>query len=164
MNSEILKVILTAAAPISELRGAIPLAVGVFGFSPPQAYFWSVIGNFLPIVPGLLFLHYFSAALMKKSYAANRFFSWLFRYTRDRHERRFAERELRHHHFGEWAKLIALAVFVAIPFPLTGVWSGMIIAFIFGFPIKQSIAALTVGVLAAGVIVLLLTLGFAAIF
>ncbi|MDD1736952.1 MAG: small multi-drug export protein, partial [Methanothrix sp.] len=45
-----------AALPISEVRGAIPLAIGVYGYSPLEAYLLSVFGNLLPVIPLLLFL------------------------------------------------------------------------------------------------------------
>ena len=48
--------LIVAALPVSEVRGAIPLAIGVYGFSPLDAYLLSVFGNLLPIIPLLLFL------------------------------------------------------------------------------------------------------------
>ena len=156
MSSELLT-ILTGALPISEVRGAIPLAIGVFGFAPLKAYFLSVLGNVLPVIPLLLILHYFSDFLMHRVYFLNRFFNWLFRYTRERHASHFEK-----HHHRHWRNLwlsLALFIFVAIPLPLTGVWSGAVAAFIFEIPIWRSVIAIFAGAAAAGLIVLAATLG-----
>ena len=157
--------ILTGVAPISEVRGAIPLALGIFGFSPLKAYLLGVLGNILPIIPGLFFLRYLSNYFMRKSYWFNRFMSWLFKYTRDRHAKHFAEAEQKHHHYHwrAWWREITLFIFVAIPFPLTGVYSGILAAFVFGMPFWRSVVTLALGVAAAGLIVLTISLGFATI-
>ena len=59
---------------------------------------------------------------------------------------------------GFWPYL-ALCFFVAIPLPGTGAWSGSLLAWIFGFNRKASFLAISIGVLFAGLIVLLLSLG-----
>ena len=66
-----------AALPISELRGAIPVAMGVYGMDPFPAYFFSVIGNMLPVVPILLFLEPVSDFL-RRFRIFDLFFTWLF--------------------------------------------------------------------------------------
>jgi uncharacterized membrane protein len=55
--------------------------------------------------------------------------------------------------------LIALPIFVAIPLPLTGVWTGALAAFIFGIPLRRSFSLLALGVLGAAVIVALIVTG-----
>ncbi|MFH0803797.1 MAG: small multi-drug export protein [Candidatus Tagabacteria bacterium] len=153
MEKEILT-ILTGALPISEVRGAIPLAIAVFHFSLLKAYFLSVIGNLLIIVPALFFLHKLSDFLMRRVYFINRFLTWLFERTQRLHQDHF-------HHYS-WAPL-ALFIFVAIPLPFTGAWSGAVAAFIFGIPFWRSVLSISLGVLAAGVIVLsIMSLGWLA--
>lgn len=142
-------VILSAAAPISEVRGAIPLAMLLFDFHPLKAYLLGVLGNLLPILPMLLFLEHFSDFLMRRSYFFNRFLSQLFEYTRKNHADHF--------HYWGWAPL-ALFIFVAIPLPLTGAWSGVVAAFVFGIPLWRAFSMISLGVGAAGLIVLALTL------
>ncbi|MDP3901818.1 MAG: small multi-drug export protein [bacterium] len=152
--------IVFGATPIGEVRAAIPLAIFAFGFWPLKAYFLSLLGNLLPIMPGLLFLHHASDYLMHKSYWANRFLSWLFQYTRDRHQHRFSEQEIEHrHHWSESWRFLALFLFVAAPLPLTGVWSGMVAAFVFGFSFWRSVLALSLGAATSGMIVLIISLG-----
>lgn len=156
MKEEILT-ILTAAAPISEIRGAIPLAIGVFGFAPLKAYLLSIVGNLLPAIPLLAILYYASDFLMHRVYFINRFLTWLFDYTRERHAAHFEKHH--HHHWRDWLLTLALFVFVAIPFPLTGAWSGAVAAFVFGIPFWRSVLAISLGVAVAGAIVLGVTMG-----
>lgn len=135
-----------AALPLSELRGAIPLAILKFGFSPLKALAISVLGNILPILPLLLGLEKISQYLSRKFYWFNRFFNWLFERTRIKHSK----------HFIYWGDL-ALFVFVAIPLPLTGAYSGAAAAFVFGVPLKHAFWSIVLGVLAAGLIVAAVT-------
>jgi len=133
--------LVAAALPVSEVRGAIPLAIGVYGYAPWQAYLLSVFGNLLPIIPLLLFLGPVSDYLRRFS-LGDRFFSWLFARTR----RKYIQE---HENFG----LTALAIFVAIPLPMTGAWTGCAVAFLLGFRFWPAFAAISAGVLLAGVIV-----------
>jgi len=139
--------IIVAALPISEVRGAIPLAIGVYGFSPEKAYLLSVFGNLLPIIPLLLFLGPVSDYLRRFA-IGDRFFTWLFARTR----RKCIQD---HEDFG----LTALAIFVAIPLPMTGAWTGCVVAFLLGFRFWPSFAAIVTGVLVAGVIVVTAVVG-----
>jgi uncharacterized membrane protein len=139
---------LVGAAPISELRGAIPLAIGVYQMSPWNAFFWAVLGNILPIIFVLWFLESVSNYLSRRFYFFNRFFTWLFERTRKKHSR----------HFEIWGGL-ALMVFVAIPLPLTGGWSGAVAAFVFGIPYKKALPLICLGIVIAGVIVTLASIG-----
>ena len=136
-----LTTLIVAALPISEVRGAIPLAVGVYGFSPLEAYLISVLGNLLPIAPLLLFLGPISDYLRRFS-PGDRFFTWLFARTRRKYIKD-------HENFG----LTALAIFVAVPLPMTGAWTGCAIAFLLGFRFWPAFAAIAAGVLIAGVVV-----------
>lgn len=136
-----------AALPISEVRGAIPLAIGVYGFSPLEAYLLSVFGNILPIIPLLLFLGPVSDYLRRFA-LWDKFFTWLFSRTR----RKYIQE---HENFG----LTALAIFVAIPLPMTGAWTGCAIAFLLGFRFWPAFAAIAAGVLMAGAIVTATVMG-----
>jgi uncharacterized membrane protein len=144
---EWLMVLLAAALPISEVRGAIPLAIGVYGYAPQNAFLLSVFGNLLPIIPLLLFLGPVSDYLRRFAYG-ERFFSWLFARTR----RKYIQD---HENFG----LTALATFVAIPLPMTGAWTGCAIAFLLGFRFWPAVAAIAAGVIAAGIIVTAAVMG-----
>ena len=142
-----LVVLLAAALPVSELRGAIPLAIGVYGYDPWQAYLLAVLGNLMPVVPLLLFLGPVSDWL-RRYVLWDKFFTWLFSRTR----RKYIQE---HENFG----LTALALFVAVPLPVTGAWTGCAIAFLVGFRFWPAFAAIATGVLLAGVIVTSMVLG-----
>ena len=135
-----------AALPLSELRGAIPLAILKFDFSPAKALLISFLGNILLVLPLLIGFDKVSEYLSHKFYWFNRFLSWLFERTRRNHG----------DHFHYWGDL-ALLIFVAIPLPLTGAYSGAIAAFVFGIPKKHAFLSIVLGVLIAGIIVTALT-------
>ena len=140
-----------AASPISELRGAIPLAIVQFDFAWYYAYLLAVIGNLLPVPFILLFLDTASRLLSKVEFF-ERILNWLFERTRRRGK--IIERYQR----------IGLILFVAIPLPITGAWTGSLAAVLFGLRFKHSLLSIFVGILIAGVIVTCATLGGWAIF
>ncbi len=145
--------ILIAASPVFELRGSIPLAITIYKFSLVKSYLLSIFGNFLPVIPLLLFWKYLSQWLASKNDKINRLLTWLFLKTRTRHS----------HHFELW-KDLALLIFVAIPIPLTGAWSGTLAAFVFNIPIKQAAIMIGLGIMVAGLIVSFLILGGISLF
>jgi uncharacterized membrane protein len=134
-----------AMLPILELRGALPYALGV-GLAWPEAYLLAVTGNLVPIVPILLFLGPVSERLRRLP-GFGPFFDWVFRRSRKRSG--FVER------YGPWG----LALFVAIPLPVTGGWTGAAVAYLLGIPFRRSFPAIAAGVLLAGVVVTLAVKG-----
>ncbi len=137
-----LATMLLAMIPLAELRGAIPIASQAFHMPLWQAFICAVIGNMIPIPFILLLLGPASEWLMKHSKVMERFFNWLFARTRRKLEKQY-----------ELYAEIALAVFVAIPLPLTGAWSGAVAAFLFDIPFKKALFWIFVGVLGAAVAV-----------
>ena len=138
---------LMAALPIGELRVAIPVAIGVYGMDPLTAYVLAVIGNMLPVVPLLLFLESVSNYLRRWVFW-DVFFNWLFTRTYRRHNGKFEK-------YGT----IALLLFVAIPLPVTGAWTGCAAAFVFGIQFKHAFLAILGGVVLAGILVTSVVLG-----
>jgi len=134
-----LATMLIAMIPLAELRGSIPVAYLNFHLPLWYAFLFSVIGNMIPIPFVLWFLGPASKWLMEHSKIMNRFFNWLFARTRKRLEKKY-----------ELYAEIALAIFVAIPLPLTGAWSGAVAAFIFDIPYKKALFWIFIGVLGAG--------------
>ena len=143
-NKEIAVVVL-AALPVSELRGAIPLAL-TMGFSPGKAYTLAFLGNLIPIVPLLFFLQPVANAL-RHIKLFERFFNWLF------------ERTRRKATLIEKFEALGLILFVAIPLPITGAWTGCVAATLFKIRFRYAVIAITFGVALAGVIVLCLCFG-----
>lgn len=136
-----------AMLPIAELRGAIPLAIFKLSLSPLEAFFWSVLGNSLAGVLVVLFLEPVSRFL-RRIEIFDRFFDWLFERTRRSHSKSFDKYQD-----------IALLIFVAIPLPMTGAWSGATAAFVFGIKKTSAIPLITLGVVGAGIIVTLVSSG-----
>ncbi|MFH1308652.1 MAG: small multi-drug export protein [Patescibacteria group bacterium] len=147
MSSEII-VLLISMLPIVELRIGIPIALAVYNLPVWSAFVFSVIGNLIPVVFIMWFLGFLVKFLIHKIYFLNRFFSWLFEKTRKRHSAKF-----------DRFRDLALIVLVAIPLPGTGAWTGALAAFVFGIPIKRAFPLISIGVLIAGVIVTIITLG-----
>jgi len=141
-----LSTVFIAMLPISELRGAIPYALGS-GLGWQQAFFWAVLGNAIPVAPLLLFLEPISTFLSRRFPVFQRFFLWLFARTRRRG--RVVERY----------EALGLAIFVAIPLPVTGAWTGTVAAFLFGIRFRYALPAILVGILTAGIVVTLASLG-----
>lgn len=135
------------AMPIFELRGAIPIALGIYNMSPVSAFIFAVLGNMIPVVPLLLFLDPVSTYL-RRFPIFDKFFSWLFGRTHRNHSERFEK-------YGT----LALTLFVAVPLPVTGAWTGCAAAFVFGIKFRHAFPAILAGVLIAGIIVSSVTLG-----
>jgi uncharacterized membrane protein len=138
--------VVLAALPISELRGAIPYAMTVGGMNWREAFVLSVIGNFIPVLPILLLLESVSTWL-RRYRLWDRFFTWFFERTRKRG--RLVER----------FEAIGLILFVAVPLPVTGAWTGCVAAFLFKIPLKLAVPAILCGILIAGTVVTLASLG-----
>jgi len=145
--SAVVTILFLAALPISELRGAIPVAMGVYGFDPLSSYLLGVVGNLLP-VPILLKLLGPATELLRRSAVLDRLVGWLFARTRRRYSVQIER-------FGA----MALVLFVAIPLPATGAWTGALIAHVFGIPFKYAFPLIALGVSIAGALVTLATLG-----
>lgn len=146
-------VLIISMLPIFELRGGIPL--GAFlELVWWKTYLMAVLGNLIPVVPLLLFLNPVSNWLKRHISLADRFFEWLFARTRRRTEARMRK----------YGIFLGLMLFVAIPLPVTGAWTGCAAAFLFGVKFRYSFPAVMAGVLIASIIVSILTYGAATIF
>lgn len=138
-------VLMIAVLPIAELRVAIPVAIHTFGMPWWYAFIISVAGNMLP-VPVLLLFFDSIARLISLVKPGKLLVDWVFARTR-RHEKSILKYE--------W---LGLVLFVGIPLPFTGAWTGSILAFIMGLKFFPSILSIFCGVLMAGVIVTALSL------
>lgn len=139
---------LMAMLPVGELRGALPVALLGYKMSWPEAIMIAVAGNMLPVYFLLLFFEAGSTWLRERFTWADRWFHWLFERTR----RKLNGQVQR---YGYWA----LALFVAVPVPVTGAWTGALAAFVFGLPKGKSFLAILVGVCVSALIVTLITMG-----
>ncbi len=130
---------LVAALPISELRGAIPLGLS-FGMPLTKAFWLSIIGNVSFVAPALFLFEPVSSAL-RKFRLWSRFFDWVF------------ERTKKNSDAIQKYEALGLAIFVGIPLPMTGAWSGVIAASLFKIRFRYAFIAIVAGVIGAGIIV-----------
>ena len=143
MRNEAL-IILTAALPISELRGAIPL--GLYLKEPLfKVISLSILGNMIPVIPILYLLLPISERL-RRFKLWNRFFDWLFERTRKKSN------------LVEKYEALGLALFVAIPLPVTGAWTGCVAASLFKIRFRYAFISILLGVFIAAIIVTTLCL------
>lgn len=133
--------------PVVELRGAIPWAIWAAKLPWQEAVLWAVMGNTLPILPLLLLLEPVSDFL-RRNKLMDRFFTWLFERTRRRGKKVMEKYEA-----------LGLTLFVGIPLPGTGIWTGAIAAFVFGIRLKYALPAIFAGMLIAGALITLASLG-----
>jgi len=139
-----------SAAPVAELRGGIPLAISQ-GCPACVAYLLAVLGNLL-VVPILFAGLRYGEELLLRWRPTRALLGWLF--ARTRRKGRLIER----------AGPVALVLLVAIPLPGTGAWTGAIAARLFGIPIRKALPWIGLGVLIAGIVVLLVSLGLFELF
>lgn len=137
---EILWVVLISATPIGELRAGIPTAYFVYDFPWYYAFLFSIVGNLLPVPFILLFLDRVKRVLERVE-LFDRVIKWVFERTRRRGDRiRDVEG-------------IGLTLFVGVPLPVTGAWTGSLVAFLRGIERRRAFFCVTIGVLIAGTIV-----------
>jgi uncharacterized membrane protein len=136
--------LILAALPISELRGAIPVALAM---KQPliKTLILAYIGNMLP-VPLLLVLLEPISNVLRRIPIWRRFFDWLFESTKKK-----AGLVARY-------EAIGLMLFVAVPLPATGAWTGCVAASLFKIKFRYAFMAIFLGVVIAGIVVTLLTL------
>lgn len=137
-------VFLISALPIVELRGSIPVG-HIFKMNPLTVYVLSVAGNMVPVPLILVFLGPISEFCMRFK-LGRWFFDWLFARTR----RKSADIEK--------YETLGLTVFVAIPLPVTGAWTGAMAAFLMGMSFRHAMVSIFMGVLIAGIIMTILSL------
>ena len=140
-----LAVVIVAALPIFELRGAVPLGASL-GLPLIKVYFLSLLGNLIPVLPLLLFFKYFFHKLEHIRFFG-RFFQWWFRRVERKSE--IVEK------WGFWG----LVLFVAIPLPVTGAWTGTVAATLVEMKVRKSSLAILMGVSIAGIVVSLIVSG-----
>ena len=146
----LLQTFLMAMAPVVELRGAIPFGLAC-GLPVPVAFLAAALGNLFP-VPFILLL-------LRRVFAWLRRFPWL--------KSRVDALECRAHLKGRTMRkyrIFGLFLLVAVPLPGTGAWTGALVADVLDIRARDALPAIAGGVLAAGVIVTILSCGAASVF
>jgi uncharacterized membrane protein len=141
-----LAVFLVAMLPIFELRGAIPVGYAMGMTNPWLIYAIAVVGNFVPVLPIMLLLGPAERYLRRFGFM-DRFFNWLFKRTVSRSA------------VIQKYESLGLILFVAIPAPMTGAWTGSIAAYLFKLPLRMAVPCIILGILIAGIVVSLVSQG-----
>ncbi|MFH1142444.1 MAG: small multi-drug export protein [Candidatus Uhrbacteria bacterium] len=139
---------LISMTPFGELRAGIPIGIEVFDLRPLHALIVALIGNAIPALLVIFGLEAITQWCHRNVSWGERILQKIF----ERTEKKFQ---------GKYAKYgaVALFVFTAIPFPLTGVWTASIAAVLFRINYRYSLPAILLGMLVAGIIVTFATLG-----
>lgn len=147
---EFIYTMLLAMVPVMELRGAIPIGVAM-GLPPLVAFVAAVIGNMIPVPFILIFIR--------------RVFKWM-RVRIPPLGGMVDKLEAKAHVKGRKVtrfKYLGLFIFVAIPLPGTGAWTGALAAAFLDMRLKSALPAIFAGVVVAGVLITGLTYGFLSI-
>ena len=146
-----LYVFVISMVPIIELRGAIPVGIGM-GLPMIPTYIVAVLGNMVPVA----FIYFFAQKFLKwgagcrvKFFA--RFCSWCLVKGEHTGQKLLSK--------GKNGTFVALTLFIGIPLPGTGAWTGTLAASILNMGFKKSVIAAMLGVLLAGVIIGLCSAG-----
>ena len=149
MIKKYLIVFLIAMVPIIELRGAIPYAVA-FGLPTVPSVITALLGNMLPVP----FIYFFARKILEwgkdKKYIG-RFCSWCLEKGEKAGQKLLSK--------AGRGTFIALMLFVGIPLPGTGAWTGTLAASLLNIGFKKSIIAVICGLLLAGAIMLAASFG-----
>lgn len=137
---EIIKSILLSMLPIAELRGGIPYAISN-DINPITAYFICVGANLLAFPIVFFFLEFLHPVFMKVNFYETLFDKFVIR-TRKKIEKNIEK-------WGFWG----LMIFVMIPLPVTGAYTGSFAAWLFNIKKRQAFMAVSLGVIIAGLIV-----------
>lgn len=144
MTGEIAWVLLATVSPISELRGGIPLGILQYGLDPLFIFFIAVTANALIFFPVFFALRLFYDKLLYRIPLFDKYLDNLRKRGKSKVEK-----------YGFWG----LILFVAIPLPITGAYTGTILAWLLGMDWRKAFPAVALGVVLAGGIVLLITMG-----
>ena len=136
--------------PIIERRGAVPIGVTAFGLNEYITLAVCVIGNMLPVP----FIHLFARKILIWGSTwkhGSGIFKWILQ-KGEKAGKKLTANSKKHGAF------IALMLFVGIPLPGTGAWTGTLAASMLDFDLKKTTKAVVLGVLMAGIIMLCISL------
>lgn len=148
---KILMTFLISMVPVLELRGAIPIATA-HGLDFRIAIPVAIIGNLVPVPFIIIFIRKIFVWIRKKIPRLDHFVG------------RLEERARKKSGVVEKYAFLGLFILVAIPLPGTGAWTGALVAAMLEMRLKHAFPAIALGVVAAGIIVSVVTYGVAAIF
>lgn len=139
-------VFLISALPIFEIRGGVIAGLVLLHLPPWQVLLFGFLGNIASVTPILLFLEPLSKWLYRNR-LADRLLHWLFARARKKADQ-----------INRWGPL-GLMLFTAIPLPVSGAWTATFASILLGVRRTRAIASIYAGIIIAGVLVSILTLG-----
>jgi len=143
------RVFFLSMLPVAEMRVAFPLGL-LWGLDMWTAFCWSIMGNFVPVIPLLLSLSWLMRRLGSFPFLAAPL-------------NRLAVKNERNKDMVRRYGVVGLGVLVAIPLPGTGVWSGCLVAALLNIPFAPALLAITGGGLIAAAMILLAVSGVLAV-
>lgn len=143
-----LSLIIVSMIPLIELRGAIPLGINALGMPPLEVFLLCVIANCVPI-PFIIFLIKPIFRWLKRF----RFFNKIITKLEGIADKKSGKITAYKY------EMLGLFLFVGVPLPGTGAYSGALIAALLNMRIKNAFPAIVLGVIAAGVLVTLISSG-----
>lgn len=145
---EFLFTMLVSMIPVVELRGGIPFGVATLGLSYPTAFLAAILGNFLPVPFIIVYIRRIFQFLRRSSPRLDRMVSGL-----ERKAHLKGRKVSRYQYLG-------LTLFVGIPLPGTGAWSGALVAAFLDMPLRRALPSILLGLcLAGGIMAGLTSLG-----
>ncbi len=148
---KLLEVMIISAVPLIEQRGAIPIGIIVYGLNPYAVFAASFLGSLIP-VPFILLLFNVIFEWMKRF----KFFSAINKYI----ERKLDKGSKKVQKYEK----IGLILFVAIPLPTTGLWTGSAVAAFLKLDFKKSFIYIAIGGIISATIITFLSVVFPAFF
>lgn len=149
MLKDYLWVFFISMVPLIELRGAIPVGIGL-GLPPVQTFLVSIIGNMVPVP-----IIYLFARKVLEWGADKKLIGKFFSFCLEKGEKGGKKLQSK----AGRGLFVALLLFVGIPLPGTGAWTGTLAASILDMDFKSSVIAVLGGVLLAGVIMGVASMG-----
>jgi len=136
----------TSMLPVTEIRASIPIGIEYYGLPIWKVFIIALMGGIIPAIFLLLFLPKLNTWIQK-----NKFFGKIFNKHLKKAEKKFS---------GKYSKYgaLALIIFVGIPLPFTGAWTGSLASFVFNIPFKKSLPLIFAGVVLAATLITLITL------
>ena len=132
--------------PILELRGGL-IAASILKLNPYLSYIICVIGNLLPIPFIIIFLTSIFEKMKKLK---------IFKKIIEKLEKKALSKK----DILDKGEFIGLILFVGIPLPGTGAWTGALIASVIGMDKKKAMLAITLGIILASIIMMIISFGF----
>ena len=148
---DVLWTMIMSAVPVIELRGGIPYGLAL-GLEWWEAYPAAVIGNMLPVPLIILGVRWVFSWMRKIS-------PWF-----ERLVSKLEEKAAKNSALVEKYEMLGLCILVAIPLPGTGAWTGALVAAMLEMRMKHAVPVIFLGVLIAGAVVTLASMGVIAVF